>query len=105
MKSPTILVKRLGAMSFDEIRSRLRGWLHQRTDAFRCDRKALEARVRPGAQVPGRFFFDPGMAAVAAREIARRLPDEAGSIVDVARRIQSLRFDVLGYTDLSFGDQ
>jgi hypothetical protein len=106
MKSPTILVKRIGAMSFDEIRTRLRGWLHQRTDAWRRGRKPLEARVTPGTQVPGgRFFFDPGMAAVAAGEIAKRLPAEAASIVDVARRIQTLRFDLLGYTDLNFGDQ
>ena len=54
---------------------------------------------------PGRFFFDPGMAGVAAHEIAKRLPDDAATIVDVAKRIQNLRFDVLGYTDLSFGDQ
>lgn len=89
-------------MSSDEIRTRLQGWLNQRTDSWR-GRKALDAELRPGASVPGSFFFDSGESVAVAREITQRLPDEAASIVDAARRIQNLRFDVLGYTDLSFG--
>ena len=108
MKSPAILAKRLCAMSSDEIRTRLAGLLHQRADEWlsRCGRNPLEARVRPVPDGgPAKFFFERGTAPVLADEIAKRLPEEAASIIEVARRIQRSRFDLLGYTDLSFGDQ
>src|SRR5437667_11615073 len=102
MKSTTVLVKRLGAMSFEEIRTRLRAWLHQRMDAWPGGRKALEARVKRREVPPGRFFFDPGMAGVAAHERASRLPVAAATVDDVARWSQKLRIHVLVITEFVF---
>jgi hypothetical protein len=108
MKSPVTLIKRLGRMGSDEVWTRVRGLFHQRADEWlsRFGGSPLEARVRKHPDSgPSRFFFDVGTAPVVAQEAARRLPDEAASIINVARQIQRLRFELLGYKDLSFGDQ
>ena len=80
--------------------------VRQRLDEWQASRGRNP--LNPGqAHVPAenrpRFFFDPDTANFLAAEIRKRLPDDAASVVESARRIQQGRFDLLGYSDLSFG--
>ena len=107
MPDPLAIARRIAAMSLDEIRTRARAAVRMRVDDWQARRGTnplLPRYVRPTTASP-RFFFDTGEAALLAAEVRRKLPVECASIIESARRVQVHCFDLLGYHNLSFGEQ
>lgn len=96
---------RLRQMERAELRFRIRQEFSKRQDrwlslfgwTFPATRQLLYG-VKPGA-----FFFSPCDVAERIRLVCQRLPEQANQIVRGAERLVQHRFDLLGYTDLSYG--
>lgn len=107
MPGPLAVARRIAAMSFDEVRTRAKMAVRKRLDVWEAKqgKNPLQPRYAGSSSANPRFYFDVGEAALLAAEVRRRLPAECESVIESARRIQEHRFDLLGYRNLSFGDQ
>jgi hypothetical protein len=107
MANSLAMVRRIAAMSPNEIRTRVRMAIRQRLDAWavRWGKNPLQSSYSKRTGVLPRFFFDSGEAASVAAEIKRRLPSESDSVIESAEQIRARRFDLLGYRGLSCGDR
>jgi hypothetical protein len=126
--SPPSLVRekatRLAAMSWDEIRTRLKQEINKRRDALvwragvgsvSSEMKVSRRRTHDGqpplsdlpltssAVSPPRFFFDQTLLQAILAVLRDRLPNQVETILQEAESICSHRFDLLGYTKLDFG--
>ena len=105
--NPLAILRRIAGMSPDEILTRARAAVCMRVDDWQARRgtNPLQPRYTNPTTISPRFFFDAGEAAILAAEVRRRLPSECVSVIQSAGRIRRNRFDLLGYSELSFGAQ
>jgi hypothetical protein len=98
---------RLARMSWDEMCVRGRQELLKRVDFARYRLgKSFErsSRLSSSASCNGaRFFFSDGEVPTIANVLQSRLPDEVDRIVSTAHKICRHEFDLLGYTDVAYG--
>ena len=96
--------KKLSAMSWDEVRTRLGQELGKRAEY------ALSlAGITPGsgglaaAGAGGKFFFSPGQILGRVALLKKHLPEEVELAVAEADQLLQHRFRLLGYRDLDYG--
>ncbi|MGH9404226.1 MAG: alginate lyase family protein [Terriglobia bacterium] len=112
---------RVTAMSWAEVRTRLRQEASKRRDralyGLGIDGAVREHRLGSGVRRPaaapqeteasprasGRFFFDTSQVPDILALLRERFPRECKSTIERAERICRLRFDVLGFHDLDYG--
>lgn len=99
-------LNKLQAMDRREFADRCRQEFTKRADSLRArlhfdfTRNAFSAQASP----PGRFFFTSDQIESRVALLRHRLPQVAGDITNRADRILAHRFDLLGFTDLEYGD-
>jgi hypothetical protein len=100
-------LRRLQGMSRGEIASRMGQFVTARSDGLRyragydfADISQI-ADIRPS----GRFFFGTGEAPVLCTLVQRILPEQAAAIVSQANNLCEHRFDLLGCSDLDYGNE
>jgi hypothetical protein len=99
-------------MGWDEVKVRAGQEFHKRSDLL-MHRLGVRNGAVPLTMLPlkseagraGQFFFSPGEAEGRADLVRNNLPDAAAEILREADAICSHRFRLLGYDDLSFGDE
>ena len=94
-------------METDELRTRIRQEFHKRLDRVRGFLRLPPARPRraPGSTEPGRFFFRESEIPAIVAQIKAKAPDAEKAVQKRARKLLAGHFDLLGYRDLSFGEQ
>ena len=99
-------------MDWEEVKVRAGQELHKRSDLL-MHRLGIRNGAVPLQMLPleseagatGQFFFSSGEAEARADLVRKNLPDEAAEILREADAICSHRFRLLGYDNLSFGDE
>jgi hypothetical protein len=99
-------------MHWDEVKVRAGQEFHKRSDLL-MHRLGVRNGAVPLTMLPlkseagrtGQFFFSAGEALARADLVRKNLPDEAAEILREADAICSHRFRLLGYDNLSFGDE
>jgi hypothetical protein len=89
-----------------ELRFRFRQELYKRQDRlllFSGADFARGTRLSAGAR-GGNFFFGPQDVNERLQLLRQRLPEQAKRIVERAQKILKHRFDLLGFTDLAYGN-
>jgi hypothetical protein len=101
------LLSRLSRMSWDEIETRLRQEFSKRLDVALCGMGLQPGRngLRLSSEVRGNFFFTPPEISHRVNLLRERMPEQAAQIVADADEIRSHRFRLLGYRDLSYGEE
>ncbi|MCU1272467.1 MAG: putative Heparinase family protein [Acidobacteriaceae bacterium] len=96
---------KLRKMDRREFLDRSRQELSKRADAMlSAVRYDFASRIqRAGSAQPGKFFFRSDQVENLLQLVRDRLPEQAGKIIERAEKICSHRFDLLGYTDLDYG--
>jgi hypothetical protein len=110
---------RVGTMSRDELRTRLRQEIAKRQDAigFRIGLASVSRELqasngrarrqssaaRPLSLSPGRFFFEARDLNSILDVMRQRFPDEVEQTIEQANRICCHQFDLLGFEGLDFG--
>jgi hypothetical protein len=99
-------------MDWEEVKVRAGQELHKRSDLLMhrlgARNGAVPLQMLPlesEAGATGQFFFSSGEAEARADLMRKNLPDEAAEILREADAICSHRFRLLGYDNLSFGDE
>ena len=101
------ILRKLRNMDRHELRDRSRQELSKRSDVLlaRLGYDFAKKPQSPDLVETGKFFFRPDQVENLLRLIRQRLPEEADKIVERANKICSHRFDLLGYTDLDYGNE
>lgn len=101
------VLARVARMSKDELRTRAAQEFAKRWDALlhALGYKFAGDIPAPAQQTIARFFFEPADLPDLASLVRQRLPAEADAIVEEAERISRHRFNLLGYTDLDYGQE
>src|SRR6201990_3521490 len=99
-------LSRLAPMNTGEVVRRFRQEVRKRTEArsFAVGVDPTRHEVRPRQQERPKFFFDREDVPRRLTLLRERVPEQVKDIVETADRICRHRFDVLGYKDLSYGD-
>jgi hypothetical protein len=96
---------KLRKMDRREFLDRSRQELSKRADAMvAAVGHDFASRIQYAASAqPGKFFFRSDHVENLLQLVRDRLPEQAGKIIERAEKICSHRFDLLGYTDLDYG--
>ena len=86
-------------------RARQEGWKRLDLASYHLGLKFQDKVSQPVSQSRPHFFFEPHQVPELAALIRQRLPETAEQIVRRAERICAHRFDLLGYTDLDYGQE
>lgn len=94
-------------MSWHEIETRLRQEFSKRLDVALCGMGLQPGSngLRLSSNVRGNFFFTPPEISHRVSLLRERMPEQAAKIVTDANEILSHRFRLLGYRDLSYGEE
>ncbi|MGD0696119.1 MAG: alginate lyase family protein [Terriglobia bacterium] len=101
------VLARVARMGRDELRTRAAQEFAKRWDALlhALGYKFAGDIPAPAQQTAASFFFEPADLPDLASLVRERLPAEADAIVEEAERISRHRFNLLGYTDLDYGQE
>jgi hypothetical protein len=99
-------LRRIVAMSPNEIRTRTQMAIQQRLDVWsvRQGKNPLQAKYSDGGALLPRFFFDACEVARVAAACRGRVPSQCESVIESARQVQAGRFELLGYGGLKCGE-
>jgi Heparinase II/III-like protein/Heparinase II/III N-terminus len=104
------LAHRIARMEASELRLRLRQEFNKRQDhllsglGYDFKRHVRQLQLPPAQSPWGSFFFAPDDVPLRLKLLEARVPGQADRIVEQADKILRHRFDLLGYSDLAYGN-